>query len=212
MSEKKYFCFFTDGATEPTNPGPSGYAFVETKGYNNKQILNSGSSYIGFKTNNIAEISAIEAVFDFILGNDSRYLGSYNAVIDIYSDSQYAISCITEWYDKWVKTYKLSDKKNIGLISSTVHKYKKIKEIVEVNIKWVKGHNGNFGNEMCDELASLAILHKKGFIKPIEYNSEKGIITIEERIEYLLSIHNEKDNYESESIRILIDFYKNSVL
>ena len=207
---KNYFCFFTDGATEPTNPGPSGYAFIETKGFHDKHELNSFSKFIGNKTNNIAEICAIEAVFDFILSNPNKYLSKYDTVIDIFSDSDYAIKCITVWYDKWVKTGKLSDKKNIALISHTVNKYKKVKSIVTVNIQWVKGHSGVFGYERCDELAGLAIKNQSEII--VETEIDKNDITIDDRIDYLMNIHSNKDTYESESIRILIDYYKDSIL
>lgn len=210
---KNYFCFFTDGATEPTNPGPSGYAFVETKGFHDKHELNSVSSFIGFKTNNIAELSAIEAVFDFILSNEKIYLSKFDIVIDIFSDSQYAIDCITKWYDNWVKNGKLSDKKNIVLISNIAKKYKKIKSIVTLNIKWVKGHSGIFGNERCDELAGLCIKEKKESIlqNSNDYNNEKNYSSMDERISFLVAIHGEQHSYESESIIKLIDYYKDIV-
>ncbi len=73
----------------------------------------------------------------------------------IESDSQYAINCSTKWVKGWKKNgWKNSQKKPV-----------KNKELIQaidreisqrpgpVDFRWVKGHAGNEGNELVDELA-----------------------------------------------------------
>lgn len=73
----------------------------------------------------------------------------------IESDSQYAINCSTKWVKGWKKNgWRNSQKKPV-----------KNKELIQaidreisqrpgpVDFRWVKGHAGNEGNELVDELA-----------------------------------------------------------
>ena len=61
----------------------------------------------GSKTNNTAELKAIESALTIL----ENYTGTNNCNINkskeivIISDSQYAIKCITLWYIKWRKNY-----------------------------------------------------------------------------------------------------------
>lgn len=148
----KKFYFFTDGASEPTNPGPSASAFCELSDYHDKRELYSESLFIGYSTNNVAELTAIDMVFNYILSNDYKYLSMENTIY-VYADSQYALDCIRKWYPNWVKNNKLKDKKNLELIESIYKKYIQIKALCNsIELEWVKAHNGHWGNERCDEL------------------------------------------------------------
>lgn len=81
--------------------------------------------------------------------------------VRIYSDSNYAIKCVTEWYKKWIiNNWKSSggkDVENKDLI-------KPIRAIMEdrdrcnvrTEIIWIKGHAANEGNIGADKLASDA--------------------------------------------------------
>ena len=68
----------------------------------------------------------------------------------IESDSQYAINCSTKWVKGWKKSQK-KPVKNKELIQAID------REISQrpgpVDFRWVKGHAGNEGNELVDELA-----------------------------------------------------------
>lgn len=153
---KNKFYFYTDGATEPTNPGPSSYAFVQMKSPHDKRELFSYSEYIGHSTNNIAELSAITAALKYIHRETDISSSDENLII-IYSDSQYAINCITKWYPVWLAKKKTGDKKNVDLIAKAWYYYTRIKAQSNISIEWVKGHSGVWGNERCDELCETQI-------------------------------------------------------
>jgi len=158
--EKQFFHIFTDGGCEPTNPGPCGYAFVETLGRDDTHEILSFAHYIGEGTNNIAEISAIKAALEHLHNHKEYYLSNPENVVTIYPDSTYAINCITLWYHVWVKKRQLYDKKNVPLIKDTVTLLLDARKLCTINFEWVKGHSGIFGNERCDVLASDAIANK----------------------------------------------------
>lgn len=160
---KNKFYFYTDGATEPTNPGPSSYSFVQMKSPHDKREIFSFSKYIGHSTNNIAELSAITAVLKYIY-RETNISSSYNNSIIIYSDSQYAINCITKWYPVWLAKKKTGDKKNVDLISKAWYYYTRIKAQSNISIEWVKGHSGVWGNERCDELCEAQIRKKQSYL------------------------------------------------
>lgn len=153
----KTFYFFTDGACEPTNPGPSACAFCELPSYHDNRELYSKSFFIGYGTNNIAELKALDILFDYILLNDNKYLSLENTIY-VYSDSQYALDCIRKWYPEWIRKNKLKDKKNLELIKSIYQKYIQIKALCNIELEWIKAHNGHWGNERADELCVQACL------------------------------------------------------
>lgn len=153
----KTFYFFCDGASEPTNPGPSAFAWTELATYHDKHEIRSFSQYIGTATNNIAELMAIQSVLQYIMDNQSDYLSDSSNVIYIYSDSMYALDCIRKWYPNWVLKRKLDDKKNLDIIKPTHENYARISMRVKVVLDWIKGHSGHWGNDRADELCEIAI-------------------------------------------------------
>ena len=77
--------------------------------------------------------------------------------VTLYSDSQYVIKGMSEWVHRWVKNdwtnsarqpVSNSDLWKQLLVESDLHR---------VTWKWVRGHNGNIGNEKADKLATSAI-------------------------------------------------------
>lgn len=73
----------------------------------------------------------------------------------IESDSQYAINCSTKWVKGWKRNgWRNSQKKpvkNVELIKAIDAEIAKREG--PVDFRWVKGHAGNVGNELVDELA-----------------------------------------------------------
>lgn len=123
---------YTDGACQP-NPGKSGIGFLIIS---NNKIVKKFSHYLGCGTNNIAELTAIQYALQFILSHSKE-----NEEIKLYSDSEYAIGCLTK---NW------NIKKNIELINEIKNIIKKFKNISFI---WVKAHDKNEYNNMVDSLA-----------------------------------------------------------
>ena len=148
---KNNITIYTDGACKG-NPGEGGWgAFIE---YSNEKVKLYG--YEKDTTNNRMEIiAAIEAL---------RSINAQSNII-IYTDSKYLMNGINTWIHGWKKNnWKTSSNKNV----KNVDLWKIIDELnSNHSIKWiwVKGHSGNPGNEMADELANFAIASKGEIIK-----------------------------------------------
>ena len=135
---------YTDGACSG-NPGRGGYGAVLLYKEHRKEI----SGFEADTTNNRMELRAvIEALR--ILKKSSE--------VKIYTDSKYVMDGITKWIYGWKKNgWKASDKKpvkNIDLwqeLDAEVAKH-------QTTWVWVRGHNGNYFNEVADRLAREAII------------------------------------------------------
>ena len=148
---KNNITIYTDGACKG-NPGEGGWgAFIE---YSNEKVKLYG--YEKDTTNNRMEIiAAIEAL---------RSINAQSNII-IYTDSKYLMNGINTWIHGWKKNnWKTSSNKNV----KNVDLWKIIDELNSnhsIEWIWVKGHSGNPGNEMADELANFAITSKGEIIK-----------------------------------------------
>lgn len=128
---------YTDGSCKPSNPGPAGLGFVIVV---DSEVIHSEGCFLGQGTNNIAEIKAIECALEIC-----KERGYQNEDITIYTDSQYAIGLLSKGWNPKV---------NIELINSVKDI---LKDFTELEMKWVKAHNGNKYNELADTLAKSAI-------------------------------------------------------
>lgn len=77
--------------------------------------------------------------------------------IELNTDSKYVMQGINEWIENWKrngwKTAAKKPVKNSDLwrqLDSEVQRH-------DIEWRWIKGHSGNEGNEMADELANIAI-------------------------------------------------------
>lgn len=134
---------YTDGACSG-NPGAGGYGVVMLKGDLKKEL---SQGYIK-TTNNRMELLAVIVALE-TLKKESK--------VALYSDSKYVLDSITKgWLNSWQKKgWKKSDGKqvlNIDLWERLVPLLSKH----DITYTWVKGHNNNFYNERCDELARNA--------------------------------------------------------
>ncbi|TKA64464.1 hypothetical protein B0A49_07084 [Cryomyces minteri] len=102
------------------------------------------------QTNNRAELTAISRAIE---------IAPRDRDIVIFSDSNYAINCVTEWYKKWRLSGWINSSgkpvDNKDLVESIVNKIEeRINDYgVQTIFKWLKGHANDPGNVAADELA-----------------------------------------------------------
>lgn len=135
---------YTDGASRG-NPGNGGYGAVLIYGKHLKEL----SAGYRHTTNNRMELMAvIESL---------KALKKENLEIDIHTDSKYVMDAFEKnWIKKWQEK-KFNKVKNPDLWKMLIELYNKH----TVKFYWVKGHNGNKYNEICDTLATTAADGKK---------------------------------------------------
>ncbi|MFT4200787.1 ribonuclease HI [Gordonia sp. (in: high G+C Gram-positive bacteria)] len=132
----------TDGACLG-NPGPGGWgAVLRYKGHE-KRLSGAAPD----TTNNQMELTgAIEGLA--ALTKPSRVV--------LYTDSSYVRNGITKWVAGWERNgWRTADKKpvkNVDLWQRLIVEESRH----QVTWKWVKGHNGDYYNEIADELATSA--------------------------------------------------------
>jgi len=134
---------YTDGACRG-NPGPGGWGAVLN--YRNaRKLLHGGEADT---TNNRMELMAA------IRGLKTL---KRSCEVELYTDSQYVRKGITEWMHRWKQNgWKTAAKKPV----KNEDLWRQLDEEVarhSVNWHWVKGHAGNPGNELADELANKGV-------------------------------------------------------
>lgn len=131
---------YTDGACVP-NPGKGAYAYVLLNA--DKEVCRKSSFVPGPTSNNEMELTAVLNGLEEALRN-----GAEN--IEVFSDSLYVVNGMSEWIYAWLATEPdLSSRKN-GDVWLKLHQARnKFRTCV---FHWVKGHDGNSWNEICDTL------------------------------------------------------------
>jgi ribonuclease HI len=132
--------YYTDGSASP-NPGPGGFAVIL-----DDQPLVLGSEPSGSETTNIRmEGYAIMAALKHANG----------APCQIYTDSEFWINVITKWSLGWeAKGWKKSGGaiKNLDIVKEVCPLYR----ASQATLSWVRGHQGDKGNELADHWANEA--------------------------------------------------------
>ena len=136
---------YTDGACRG-NPGIGAWAAWLKCGIYEKKI----SDVVRHTTNNrmelLAPISALSCLKENL---------SYK--VNIHTDSRYVRDGITRWIHNWQKNnWQIAKKKKIKNLDLWQELYV-LNDKYKPNWHWVKGHSGNYGNELADELANLTI-------------------------------------------------------
>lgn len=137
--------YYTDGSASP-NPGPGGFAVIK----DNQPYMMGGEP--AHETTNIRmEGLAIKAALEDADGQECQ----------IYTDSEFWINVITKWAPGWeAKGWqkKGGEIKNLDIVQSVYPLYQQS----QATLIWVRGHEGDFGNELADTWANKArSLHVK---------------------------------------------------
>lgn len=130
---------YTDGACSG-NPGPGGWGVII---YGGDEPLELSGGESGTTNNRMEMTAAIEAL------KATQDLGP----IALHTDSQYLKNGVTQWMARWKRNgWRTADRKPV--------KNKDLWEALDaltserqISWRWVKGHDGDPGNERADELA-----------------------------------------------------------
>lgn len=139
----KKVTIYTDGACRG-NPGPGGWgAWLQYEDHSRE--MHGGEAET---TNNRMELMAAIKGLEVL---------KTACNVELYTDSNYVLQGITQWMPDWKKRgWKTAAKKPV----KNVDLWKQLDEQVNrhrVHWHWVKGHNGDPGNEKADQLANLGI-------------------------------------------------------
>ena len=136
----KEVSLYTDGACRG-NPGRGGWgAILVYRGV--EKELSGGEP---MTTNNRMELSGVIAALSAL---------REPCEITLTSDSKYVVDAVQKgWAKSWkAKGWKKADK-SPALNADLWDKLLSLLEVHEVEIIWIKGHNGHPENERCDKLA-----------------------------------------------------------
>jgi ribonuclease HI len=159
QAEVSIYC---DGACEP-NPGNAGSGIVVYRHGVLSELWYGLHNPQG--TNNTAELNALHEALRIA----EAEIKDGNSV-EICSDSQYAINCISVWASGWEKkgwTKKDGDIKNLDIIQDSYAIYQRIKD-EDLTLTHVAAHVGTEGNELADRMAMYAALSKTTELKRYE--------------------------------------------
>lgn len=182
---------YTDGACCP-NPGTGGWGYVVFEDKREPVEVFGGELKT---TNNQMELTAAVMALKAL---ETR------TQVTLYTDSQYVRKGITNWIKGWKRNgWKTASGKPVKnqdlwqLLDEASSKH-------VITWKWVKGHNGNAGNELADQLASKgreSVLKAKQSKNPapITMNTnEKYIKMLEETIQDAYQMLIDGDEYGAE--------------
>lgn len=134
---------YTDGGCTG-NPGPGGWAAVIL--FNGQETRLSGGDLS--TTNNKMELTAVIKALTYI--NENSELKDKS--VEIYTDSQYVKNGLTQWIFNWIKNgWKTAAKKPVKNKEYWIA-LKSEADKLQIKWNWVKGHSGDFYNELCDSL------------------------------------------------------------
>lgn len=159
--------FYTDGACRVNKVGSWACVVVEDD-KEESRIVNKSNSYVVGTTNNEMELFAglIAVTKALNMVRRSNGLHGYNKYekIDIYSDSRHFVNGVNDmWLDKWKERDYINaqgeEVRNLTIWRQIIGKIRVMRRMfdVDLEIHWVKAHNGNVYNEMADELTNEAI-------------------------------------------------------
>jgi ribonuclease HI len=136
---------YTDGACKG-NPGPGGWGVVLQSGATVKELYGGERDTTNNRMELMAVIQALQAL-------------KRPCAVTLFIDSLYVLKGMTEWLAGWkAKGWRTADKKPV----KNVELWQQLDELVSgrghvIDWRWVRGHNGDPGNERADQLANMGV-------------------------------------------------------
>ncbi|QHS09061.1 ribonuclease HI [Sinimarinibacterium sp. NLF-5-8] len=134
---------YTDGACKG-NPGPGGWGVLIMDGDKRTELFGGQADTTNNRMEMLAVIKALQSL-------------PPGSTVKLHSDSAYVVRGISEWLPGWKRNHWTNAKgqpvKNQDLWMELDALQKKYK----VEWKWVRGHNGDPGNEAADRLANQGV-------------------------------------------------------
>ena len=142
----KKVIIYTDGASRG-NPGHGGWGALLICDGHEKELC----GYQADATNNQMELTAAIKALE-ALKNPCEVV--------LYTDSKYVKQGLTEWMSNWKKNnWKTAAKKPVKNKELWIE-LDELAQKHQIDWHWVKGHNGDAGNERADALANKGIDEK----------------------------------------------------
>ena len=143
MESDSLIKIYTDGACSG-NPGPGGWGvFIENSG-NVTELSGRDEN----TTNNRMELKAVIEALKFF---------TINSKLIIHTDSKYVMDGASRWIINWKKNnWKTAQKKDVKNKDLWIE-LDNLLNYHDVSWVWVKGHDGIYGNERADYLATSVI-------------------------------------------------------
>jgi ribonuclease HI len=122
-------------------------------------------SISGTSTNNTAEVIAMTQAFRYVLNHCDAQL------LKIFTDSEYTKNGTNEWIDNWARNNWVKSDGNPVInkdlwISLKESRDAVIAKGIRVSVEWVRGHDGDVGNEKADTLASMGV-----------FDAQRGVVS-----------------------------------
>jgi ribonuclease HI len=145
---------YTDGACKG-NPGPGGWGVLLKSGTTEKELYGGER----LTTNNRMELMAVIQALQAL---------KRPCAVTLHVDSQYVLKGMTEWLAGWkAKGWRTSTKQPV----KNQELWQALDELVngaghEIKWRWVRGHDGDPGNERADLLANRGVEVALGRLPP----------------------------------------------
>jgi ribonuclease HI len=136
---------FTDGSCEG-NPGPGGWGVVWVE---DNRIVEERRGVDSATTNNRMELQALIAAYELL---------SEAHEITVYSDSQLCVKTVNEWAAGWERRGWRRKSGPIANLELVKRLYATARAHPQVELRWIKAHDGSRWNEYADALASAYML------------------------------------------------------